>query len=267
MIQPVVQDKNTNSMPLHTAEIRRESRGAFVTSFGLDEFPGLGAVSSQRSTTDDSRNTSSTAWSTPHERPSTPVLPSAKPTTMISQVSHMGAVSSQSSTADSSKSSSVWSTRREASPRPPTPVLPSAKPAILTSQIPQSAAPSMKTGAVMPASSSNTFRNIPKGVFVVCDDFLQKNLKRGASIYEKVKACKGCEIRSKLKYAVWCDNSKQWQLIRPYPAEKVPANVAFSECGQYSTNKPCRRTPCTYAHGQQELIMWTMEREASKSID
>lgn len=257
-------------MPLHTAETRRERGGAFVASFELDEFPGLGAVSSQSSTTDTSRNTS-TAWSTPHkasQRPSTPVLPSAKPTTttMTSQVSHMGAVSSQSSTADSSKStlSSAWSTRLEASPRLPTPVLPSAKPAILTSQIPQSAAPSMKTGAVMPVSSSNTFRKIPKGVFVVCDDFLQKNLKRGASIYEKSKACKGCEIRSKLKYAVWCDNSKQWQLIRPYPAEKVPANVAFSECGLYSTNRPCRWTSCTFAHGQQELIMWTMEREGSK---
>ena len=97
----------------------------------------------------------------------------------------------------------------------------------------------------------------------MCDDFLWKNLRRPASIYEKTKACKGCENRSRLKYAVWSDNSKQWQLIRPYPAE-VSAKVAFKECAQYVSNKPCLKTPCSFAHGQLELNMWTMEREGGK---
>jgi len=97
----------------------------------------------------------------------------------------------------------------------------------------------------------------------VCDDFLWKNLKRPASIYEKTKACKGCENRSRLKYAVWSDNSKKWNLIRPYPVE-VSAKVAFKECAQYVSNKPCLKTPCSFAHGQLELIMWTMEREGGK---
>ena len=134
----------------------------------------------------------------------------------------------------------------------------------MTPQIVGTAVPSMKIGALPSSNSLNDARKIPKGVFVVCDDFLRKHLKRAASIYEKSKSCKGCENRLRLKYAFWSDSSKQWELIRPYPAEKVPANIAFKECAQYATNRPCLKTPCSFAHGQQELLMWTMEREGSK---
>ena len=113
--------------------------------------------------------------------------------------------------------------------------------------------------------SSNTYRKIPDGVFVVCDDFLRKNIRRAASIHERHKACKDCEIRSKLRYAFWSNNGKQWEMIRPYPAGKVPANVAYKECRQFANNTPCLRTPCSFAHGQQELLMWTLEREGGKS--
>jgi len=123
----------------------------------------------------------------------------------------------------------------------------------------------MNPGAERSANTFSNPRKIPKGVFVVCDDFLQKNLKRAASIAEKIKACKGCENRSKLRYAVWNDKSKQWQIIRPYP-EKVPAKVAFSECRQHIMNIPCLRTPCSFAHGQEELLMWTLEREGGKFV-
>ncbi|XP_068761024.1 3'-5' exoribonuclease HELZ2-like isoform X3 [Montipora capricornis] len=104
------------------------------------------------------------------------------------------------------------------------------------------------------------FRRIPKNVVVVCNHFLNKNRKRPASVNEKVKACKGCENRSKLEYAIWNDSNKEWQIIRPYP-EKVPANVAFTVCRQYSMNVPCLRLPCSFAHGEDEQLMWTLERE------
>lgn len=347
---------------------RQESNGAVMAPFGgltVDEFPDLTAVSSQSSTIEDSKNTSSTGWSTPLEASGSlcaPVPPLAKPTitNSNSQASCVEAVSSQSSTADRSRSttsawftsvepsgmpstpvpssatpammcsqmarkdvvpppnsivesstnttSSAWSTRLEPSGRPLTPV-PSAKPAIITSQVAREGAPTQTStkesftnttssawptrlehpgrpstpvpplanpatmtpqiiGNAVPSMAAavpfNDPRKIPKGVFVVCDDFLWKHRNRAASIYEKSKACKGCEIRSRLKYAVWSDNSKQWELIRPYPAERVKASVAFKECAQYSSNRPCLKTPCSFAHGQQELLMWTMEREGSK---
>ena len=194
-------------------------------------------------------------------RPSAPVLPSTTPANVTSHVAH-NSVPCQSSAADSSTntSSSALSTSFEPYKRPSTPLPPSSKPVTMTSP----AAPPSKTGSVPSLNSDNDFRKIPKGVYVVCDDFLWKNLKRPASIYEKTKACKGCENRSRLKYAVWSDNSKQWQLIRPYPAEKVSAKVAFKECAQYVSNKPCLKTPCSFAHGQLELTMWTLEREGGK---
>ena len=182
-------------------------------------------------------------------RPSTPVLPLSTPANVPRQSS---AVDSATNT-----SSSAQSTRFE---RPSSPLPPSGKPATMTS----SAGPPSKTGSVPSSNSYNEFRKIPKGVYVVCGDFLQKNQRRPASIYEKTKACKGCEIRSRLKYAVWSDNSRQWQIIRPYPAEKVSAKVAFKECAHYASNKPCLKNACSFAHGQLELIMWTMEREGGK---
>ena len=194
-------------------------------------------------------------------RPSAPVLPSTKPANMTSQVAHNGGPS-QSSTADISTitSSSARSTSLERDRRPSTPFPPNVKPATMTFPV----APPSEAAAVPSSHSDNDFRKVPKGVYVVCDDFLWKNLKRPASIYEKTKACKGCENRSRLKYAVWSDNSKQWQLIRPYPAERVSTNVAFKECAHYASNIPCPKNPCSFPHGQLELTMWTMEREGGK---
>ena len=263
----------------------------------LDEFPTLGAVSSQKSTT----NTISSVWTTRPDasgRSLNRVSPSANPSVIPFQMPEIkGISSSQRSTADMSKNaisaasptrlevssqtigaavvstervppdsnSSAWATNSNTSERS-TPVLPLVNStAIMTSKNRESnGMSSTKTGAAPSSNSLRDPRRIPKGVFVVCDDFLQKNLRRSASIYEKIKACKGCENRSKLKYAVWSDNSKQWEIIRPYPAEKVPPNVAFSECRQYVNNIPCLRTPCSFAHGQQELLMWTLEREGGK---
>ena len=194
-------------------------------------------------------------------RPSAPVLPLTKPANVTSQVAN-NSVPCQSSVTDGStnSSSSARSTSFEQYGRPSAPLPPSGKPATMASP----ASPPSKTDSVPSPNSYNDFRQIPKGVYVVCDDFLRKNQKRPASIYEKTKACKGCENRSRLKYAVWSDSSKQWQLIRPYPAEKVRVNVAFKECAHHASNMPCLKKPCSFAHGQLELTMWTMEREGGK---
>ena len=306
--------------PVQGASTSRESTAGLTHSSifsvsNLDEFPTLGAVSSQRSNTNTTRNTTTTTsvWTArmnasgkslnqvlPSVKPTilppqmaevktlsnsqspnvdrvainnspsctrpgvfAPVLPSAKPANMTSQMAKTGVVSSQRCNADISKNIATFA--RSARPQSSgisTPALPLDNSTTMTSQIPQDrTAPSTKTVAKQSSNSASDPRKIPEGVFVVCDDFLQKNLKRAASIYEKTKACKGCENRSKLKYAVWSDNSKQWEIIRPYPAEKVPPNVAFAECRQYVSNIPCLRTPCSFAHGQQELLMWTLERE------
>ena len=187
-------------------------------------------------------------------RPSTPVVPLTTPAN----------VPCKGSAADSATndSSSAQSTSFKPNERPSSPLQPSGKPVTMTSP----ARPPSKTGSVTSSNSCNDFRKIPEGVYVVCDHFLWKNQKRSASIYEKTKACKGCENRSrlKLKYAFWSDNSKQWQLIRPHPAKAVSAKVAFKECAHYASNKPCLMNPCSFAHGQLELVMWTMEREGGK---
>ena len=64
MIEPVVQENSTNSMPLHIAE----NRGVSMASFGgsnVNGFPGLKTVPSQSATTSDSTNASASIWASP----------------------------------------------------------------------------------------------------------------------------------------------------------------------------------------------------------
>jgi len=292
---------------IQTTETKGDSRGAVAipSSFSLsdlDDLPCLGAVSSQRTATDTTRITTSSAWTARTDasgRCLNQVLLLVTPTIMHSQMAEVNASSdSQMSTTDASKNAflnnsarpeessqitdaSVVSTERFPTdssnnanssayvtpPNPPgrtTPALPLGNSFLVASQMVKgSSLPSMKPGAEQFPNTSSNPREIPKGVFVVCDDFLQKHLKRAGSIYEKTKACKGCENRSKLRYAVWNNKSKQWQIIRSYP-EKVPAKVAFKECRRRVMNIPCERTSCSFAHGQEELLMWTLEREGSE---
>ena len=271
---------------LQTTDTRRESREALIfAASSLDEFPSLGAPSLFRPTADATENVTSSVWTSGTDgfkRSLNQVFPSTKPSILPSQMAEARAASLQKSTA--------YNTRPELSERSTKPVLTSDEPLNIGLQVEDVGAissqrfttDSLKNNTLnntdIPISEArqssiasntkistaplpNTFRKIPDDVFVVCDDFLQKNFKRAASIFEKNKACKGCEIRLKLKYAIWSDIKKQWQIIRPYPAEKVPLNVAVSQCRQYPLNKPCLRTPCSFAHGEQELKMWCLERE------
>jgi len=286
---------------VHDKDALQTHPASFSVS-NLEDFPSLGAVSSERTATDTTRITTSSAWTTRTDAPGrslNQVIPSAKPTIMPSQMAEVKAASAfQMSTTDASKiafpkhptqpekssqithasvvsaerfptdnsnntNSSAWATPLNPSGRT-TQALPLDNSFLVASQMfKSSSVSSLKPVVEQSPNTLSNPRQIPKGVFVVCDDFLQKHLKRAGSIYEKTKACKGCENRSKLRYAVWNDKSKQWQIIKSYP-EKVPAKVAFSECRQYVMNTPCLRTPCSFAHGQEELLMWTLEREGSE---
>ena len=93
---------------------------------------------------------------------------------------------------------------------------------------------------------------IPDGVFVVCDHFLQN------------KFCKFCEERGTLKYAAWNNNCHHWQVMRPYPQLNVPPRAIFDVCNHFASDRPCPKNPCTFPHGEQERIMWTLERQGRK---
>ncbi|XP_067043097.1 3'-5' exoribonuclease HELZ2-like isoform X4 [Acropora muricata] len=122
-----------------------------------------------------------------------------------------------------------------------------------------SAPPSEKNSLLPPRTNTeqspqsfNNYSKLPENVVVVCMHFLNKR--------SKAKACKGCENRSKLMYAVWNENEKKWQEIRPYP-KTVEANVAFTVCRNFSIHGSCLQTQCSFAHGTEEQLMWTLERE------
>ena len=138
--------------------------------------------------------------------------------------------------------------------------------------LPFSDPPSQKSSAVPPRTnieqspqSVNGYLRLPENVFVVCNHFLIENSKRPSSIKENIKACQRCENRSMLKYAVWNHNKRDYQEIRPY-SERVPANVAFKVCPQFSMHVPCLRTQCSFPHGTEEQLMWTLEREGGELI-
>lgn len=97
---------------------------------------------------------------------------------------------------------------------------------------------------------------IPEGVFVVCEHFLQNIIK--------AKTCNFCEERGILKYAAWNNNRSQWQVMRPYPRFKLPPRATFDVCKHFASNRPCLKEPCTFPHGEQETIMWTLERQGRK---
>ena len=102
-------------------------------------------------------------------------------------------------------------------------------------------------------------KTIPEGVFVVCEHFLQG--------FIQTRTCKVCEERGMLKYAAWNKNRYHWQVMRPFPRYKVPSRAVFDVCRHFATDRPCPKEPCTFPHGEQETIMWTLERQGREYID
>ena len=54
----------------------------------------------------------------------------------------------------------------------------------------------------------------------------------------------------------------KWQVMRPRPRD-VHFAVPFQICRHYSNGSECR-TSCTFAHGEEELALWTTQRQAGR---
>ena len=99
----------------------------------------------------------------------------------------------------------------------------------------------------------------PAGVFTLCAHFLQDNRKGHSFRYPN--PCLSCTKRSKLLYGIWRSDTKEWQVMRPYPKDVNP-NVPFKLCWHFSNGFKCQKSPCTFAHGKKELTFWISERQS-----
>ena len=99
----------------------------------------------------------------------------------------------------------------------------------------------------------------PPGVSTICVHFLQDNRK--GQPFRQPKPCLNCTKHSKLMYGIWRSDTKEWQVMRPYPKDVNP-NVPFQLCRHFSNGDKCQKCPCTFAHGREELSFWTSERQS-----
>ena len=101
----------------------------------------------------------------------------------------------------------------------------------------------------------------PSGVSTLCEHFLQDNRK--GQPFRHPKPCSNCIKRSKIAYGIWKSDTKEWQVMRPYPRDVNP-NVPFQLCWHFSNGVKCQKRPCTFAHGIEELKLWTSERQSGR---
>jgi len=101
----------------------------------------------------------------------------------------------------------------------------------------------------------------PPGVSTLCAHFLQDNRK--GKPFRHPNPCLNCTKHSKLLYGVWKSDTKEWQVMRPYPKDVNP-NVPFQLCWQFSNRGKCQKRSCTFAHGKKELMFWTSERQSGR---
>ena len=120
--------------------------------------------------------------------------------------------------------------------------------------------PSLNTG-VSPQTGLNFSWAPPSGVSTLCRHFLQDNRK--GQPFRHPKPCPNCTKRSKLVYGIWRSGTKEWQVMRPYP-KVVNPNVPFQLCKHFSGGVKCQNIPCTFAHGNEELMFWTSERQSGR---
>ncbi|PFX31900.1 putative helicase with zinc finger domain, partial [Stylophora pistillata] len=100
---------------------------------------------------------------------------------------------------------------------------------------------------------------LPNSVFSICNHFLQENRRRGN--YKHPTPCSKCsKDSSKLLFGVWRSFKKEWQIMRPYP-KRLNLKTPFRLCWHFSNGRNCPKSPCSFAHGQEELEFWTVERE------
>ena len=114
---------------------------------------------------------------------------------------------------------------------------------------------------ISPQAGLNFIWAPPPGVSTLCEHFLQDNRK--GQPFRPPKPCSNCTKRSKIAYGIWKSDTKEWQVIRPYPRNVSP-NVPFQLCWYFSDGVECQKRPCTFAHGMEELKFWTSERQSGK---
>ena len=114
---------------------------------------------------------------------------------------------------------------------------------------------------VSPQTGINFSWAPPPGVSTLCEHFLQDNRKGQPFRYPK--PCPNCTKRSKLMYGIWRSDTKEWQVMRPYPRDVSPT-VPFQLCWHFSNGVKCQKSPCTFAHGMEELTFWTSERQSGR---
>ena len=115
--------------------------------------------------------------------------------------------------------------------------------------------------AVSPQTELNLSWVPPPGVSTLCVHFLQDNRK--GQPFRQPKPCPNCTKHSKLMYGIWRSDTKEWQVMRPYPKDVNP-DVPFQLCWHFSKGVKCQKCPCTFAHGNDELIFWTSERKTGR---
>ena len=101
----------------------------------------------------------------------------------------------------------------------------------------------------------------PQGVSTLCAHFLEDNRK--GQPYRSPNSCVKCKKQSKLFYGIWRSDTREWQVMRPYPKDVNP-NVPFQLCRHFSNHGKCQKNPCTFAHGKKELMFWTSKRQSGK---
>ena len=112
---------------------------------------------------------------------------------------------------------------------------------------------------ISPQVGSNIQGGAPRGVSTLCAHFLEDNRK--GQPYRYPNPCSKCTKHSKILYGIWRSGTKEWQVMRPYPKDVNP-NVRFQLCRHFSNRGKCQKNPCTFAHGKEELIFWTSQRQS-----
>ena len=107
-------------------------------------------------------------------------------------------------------------------------------------------------------SLRGTHENLPKGVVRLCDHFLQGQKVSSHPAY----CCFSCSKNSKFHYGIWRRSKMKWQVMRPRPRD-VHVAVPFQICRHYRNGSECRPS-CKFAHGEEELTLWTTQRQAGR---
>jgi len=115
---------------------------------------------------------------------------------------------------------------------------------------------------VSPQTGLNFSWAPPAGVSTLCEHFLEDNRK--GQPFRQPKPCSNCTKRSKLAYGIWRRDTKEWQVMRPYPRDVSPS-VPFQLCWHFDNGVKCQKSPCTFAHCKEELAFWTSERQSGRS--